>query len=126
MRTILIVAALVACRKSGPPDADAFKTMTPEQRCEATASRGTECAGAILAAQLHQLAGDDMKDVETQLKFPTADDDKVYRFMCTESSGIAEAVVTCWSIEGCDAFAECVVKNDRTPIMPSAKAPVAP
>ncbi|CAN5923455.1 hypothetical protein BH11MYX3_BH11MYX3_34050 [soil metagenome] len=116
---ILIVASACSGKPPTPPDPQAYKAMTEEQKCAATAPRATRCVDELMIAHLRQLMGSDADGAELARAF--ADDvnekrssadqaDAMHRTNCVGSRGTLyqDAVIACWNTTPCEAFAKCV------------------
>ncbi len=109
----LVAIALAACsdKLPDPPSAERFEQMTDQQRCEATEPRGMRCADALLVASAEALG---VEDIGSALRAqPRSTDDEaraMYRVQCAGERKLADAVLACWDIKGCRAFADCVMK----------------
>jgi len=121
MRILVVALLLGACgnKPPAPPDPEAFETMTPDAKCEATAPRGTVCVEEIMTMQLRQLSGDDelAKEVGAHLdEGPRAKGTEaaaIHRQACLGDRGYADAVFTCWAEPDCTALAACIDRHTR-------------
>src|SRR5262249_8110052 len=101
MRT-LVIAMLVACGKPAPPDPKAYAAMTDEQKCEATAPRGRQCAEEIVEATAQMLLDQDptMKDfsdevkreLEAQPRASKKDREEMHKVECVSDARYTDAV----------------------------------
>jgi hypothetical protein len=130
----LVVAASACSKKAGPPPApELFRAMTADEKCEATAPRATLCIDELLIASLQALAQQgsgerELADGLTADLRGTKSSDRqaadMHRMNCLGASDAvyAEAVVACWTVEGCEPFAACVTreeaKHPRAPVVP--------
>lgn len=112
MRAALLL--LVACGKSTelPPKPD-IKDMGPEQRCLATAPRGTMCGDELMIGELQGLGGDaelSAKVAEEIAATPASKKEALvmHRTRCLGGAMYAEGLVRCWDQPDCKALAACV------------------
>ncbi|MBL9020257.1 MAG: hypothetical protein JNL83_39090 [Myxococcales bacterium] len=125
MRILLAVVALAACDKlPAAPDAQAFETLSPEGKCEATLPRAKRCTDELLLAEVASLDPGGNSELTNALRedlgeTPTYSDDAeaMHRSSCLGSrdDSYPRGVLRCWEVTPCKAFAECVYKPVASP-----------
>jgi hypothetical protein len=95
------------------PDAVAFAKLTADAQCTASFPRARPCVNEILGAEMAALTDGQIKG-GSALDEPTSDreEEAMQRVHCLGEPDYPKAVVECWSVEGCEAFATCVVKHE--------------
>jgi hypothetical protein len=119
---LAIITTIVACKDNlpAPPDPQRYSTLNEDERCEAAAPRAILCVDHLLVAQFRQLSDglpeELVKEVTGGERTSTTDARLLHRTSCLGDERYADAVVTCWSVADCAAFADCVVgQSSRTP-----------
>jgi hypothetical protein len=94
------------------PDPVAFAKLAAGAQCDATAPRARPCSNEILKAELASLSNGQVKTTPA-LEEPADDKEAevLQRTQCLEPT-YPKAVVECWTVEGCEAFATCVAKHE--------------
>ena len=121
-------AALAACssaKSSAPPPSSpqqpagppGYATMTPEQRCAATAPRTRACTTDLRVQLVHEI-DDAPTGMDSALRdTPEVDADgakRIHETFCVaerELNAFSDAVVACWSATSCSELAACVGKH---------------
>ena len=120
----LWIALLAACDKlPDPPSASEFAAMTHQQKCEATAPRATRCTDELMVGELRELTGDREAAEEIGRDYaagpsPNARQAReIHDISCASDrdGSYLKAIVECWNVSDCTAFADCVYKA-RAPV----------
>ena len=95
------------------PDPVAFAKLDADAQCDASFPRARPCSGEMLKAELAALTDGELK-VGSALEEPGTDkeEEAMQRARCLGEATYPKAVVECWTVEGCEAFATCVVKHE--------------
>ncbi|MEO8841207.1 MAG: hypothetical protein ABI704_06515 [Kofleriaceae bacterium] len=95
------------------PDPVAFAKLDAEAQCAASFPRARPCVNEILKAELATVTDGELK-VGSGFDEPASDREQeaMQRLHCLGEPAYPKAVVECWSVEGCEAFATCVAKHE--------------
>jgi hypothetical protein len=95
------------------PDPSAFAKLDPAEQCDATFPRARPCSNEILKAELAALSNGQVTSAPA-LEEPASEKEEaiMQRTHCLGEPTYPEAVVECWTVEGCDAFATCVANHE--------------
>ena len=128
---IAIVTTGVACKDGlpPPPDPQRYQTLNEDERCEATAPRAIRCIDHLLLAQFRQLSSELPEGLVQEVssaRTSTSEALVMHRTSCLADdprspAAYADAIVACWSVEDCVAFADCVVAKQGPPRRAPAK-----
>jgi hypothetical protein len=118
MRLILALALVACSSKAPPPDPATFRAMTPDEQCAATEPRGADCADEIMLRDIHALdmgsdAIDELDDRIRARRSHGSEAKKLHALQCLSSKGYPAAVLACWEVSDCDAFAACVANRTK-------------
>jgi hypothetical protein len=95
------------------PDPVAFAKLDAEAQCTASFPRARPCVDEILQAELVALTGGPIKG-GSAFDEPASEreEEAMQRVHCLGAPDYPKAVVECWTVEGCEAFATCVTKHE--------------
>jgi hypothetical protein len=95
------------------PDPVAFAKLDAEAQCDATYARARPCSGEILKAELAALTDGQLKG-DSALEEPGTDKEEqtMQRVRCLGEPDYPKAVVECWTVASCEAFATCIAKHE--------------
>jgi hypothetical protein len=111
---------LVACGSAELPPKPDVSHMGPDQKCLATAPRGTQCSNELLTGELgalgEQMGGDRefTREIGDQIEHDPAtprDALRMHRTRCAGDKRYADHLVRCWDVADCKALAACVYKT---------------
>jgi hypothetical protein len=117
--SLLILVA--GCHKSPPeasaralpkPDPVAFAKLDADAQCTASIPRARPCVNEILNAELTALMGGPTKGGSDDEPASEREAEAMLRDHCLGGADFPKAVVECWTVEGCEAFAACVAKHE--------------
>jgi hypothetical protein len=95
------------------PDPVAFAKLDAEAQCTASFPRARPCVDEILKAELEALTGGPIKGGSAFDEPATErEEETMQRVHCLGEPDYPKAVVECWAVEGCEAFATCVAKHE--------------
>ena len=129
--TLLALLALGACDKLPERPAEAtYRAADDFEQCRLTAARAILCTNEIMVATLarlgeSELAGVVAEDLAKDKKSPKQDRKEniaMHKTSCVAEPGYTDAVFSCWSIEPCKKFADCVVEKSSVKPPPAAPA----
>ncbi len=121
---LFVVTAACSSKPAAPPDPQAYRAMTDEQKCAAVAPRALPCVDELMITILHAVTGDRASDpefarkIDDEIRANRSDGDlakTMHQSNCNGDLHYTDSVIACWSVEGCQPFAECVSRTAAKP-----------
>jgi hypothetical protein len=139
----LAAVALAACDKlPDRPDEAKYRAADDMEKCRLTAARAILCTDELMVAEIRAMPGlegsdgfaDEMRNklASEPKRMPKQERREAITLHKTRCRGdrktdYQDAVFSCWAIEDCTRFAECVMKpSTGAPNKPSTGAPNTP